>query len=204
VQPLRNVIFDFGGVLLRWEPREVVERLFDATVHDRVMQASFQHADWLEVDRGTLDEALTAARVAERTGLPQESIAVLLQRARESLSPFPDSINLLRDLAGRGVRLFGLSNMHGDTFRYLQGRFDFWELFEGIVISGDIGLLKPGRPIFDHLTARFGLEPPETAFIDDTLPNVLTARDLGLRAIHFTDAAECAAELYPMLAPVHP
>jgi putative hydrolase of the HAD superfamily len=200
VQPLRNVIFDFGGVLLRWAPREVVERLFDATVHDRVMQASFQHADWLEVDRGTLDEALTAARVAERTGLPQESIAVLLQRARESLSPIPDSIAMLRDLAARRVRLFGLSNMHGDTFRYLQDRFDFWRLFEGIVISGDIGLLKPDRAIFDHLMSRYGLAHPETVFIDDTLPNVRSARAMGLRGIHFTGAAACAAELYPMLA----
>jgi HAD superfamily hydrolase (TIGR01509 family) len=118
---------------------------------------------------------------------------------RESLSPFPDSIALLKDLAARRVRLFGLSNMHGDTFRYLQERFDFWRLFEGIVISGDIGLLKPDRAIFDHLTSRYGLAHADTVFIDDTLPNVLSARAIGLRSIHFSGAAACAAELYPML-----
>jgi putative hydrolase of the HAD superfamily len=201
VLPVRNVVFDFGGVLVRWAPREVVASLFEPSVHERLMQASFQHADWLEVDRGTLNEASTAARVAERTGLPPESIAELLKRARESLAPIPDSIALLRQVARMdGVRLFGLSNMHGDTFRYLQSRFDFWSLFEGIVISGDIGLLKPDRAIFEHLTTRFELNPAHSVFIDDSLPNVEMAREHGLRGIHFSGAAACEAELFPMLA----
>jgi putative hydrolase of the HAD superfamily len=201
VPSVRNVVFDFGGVLVRWAPREVVVSLFEPSVHDLLMQESFQHADWLDVDRGTLNEASASARVAERTGLSHASIAELLKRARESLTPLPDSIALLRQLAGiEGVHLFGLSNMHGDTFRYLRGRFDFWTLFEGIVISGDIGLLKPDRAIFEHLTARFKIEPAESVFIDDSLPNVAMAREHGLRGIHFTGAAACAAELLPMLA----
>lgn len=201
MSPVRNVVFDFGGVLVRWAPREVVASLFEPSVHDRLMQESFQHADWLEVDRGTLDEASTSARVAQRTGLPQASIAELLKRARESLEPIPDSIALLRKVAGiEGVHLYGLSNMHGDTFRYLQGRFDFWSLFEGIVISGDIGMLKPDRDIFEHLTSRFKLNPAESVFIDDNLPNVLAARAHGLKGIQFSGAAACAAELLPMLA----
>jgi putative hydrolase of the HAD superfamily len=201
VLPVRNVVFDFGGVLVRWAPSEVVARLFEPSVHERLMQASFRHADWLEVDRGTLNEASASARVAQRTGLPLESIAELLLRARESLAPIPDSISLLRQVARMdGVRLFGLSNMHGDTFRYLQSRFDFWSLFEGIVISGDIGLLKPDRAIFEHLTARFELNPAQSVFIDDSLPNVEMAREHGLRGIHFSGATACAAELLPMLA----
>ena len=67
--PVRNVVFDFGGVLVRWAPGEVVASLFEPSVHERLMQESFQHPDWLEVDRGTLNEASTSARVAQRTGL---------------------------------------------------------------------------------------------------------------------------------------
>ena len=199
--PVRNVIFDFGGVLVRWAPREVVASLFEPSVHDRLMQESFLHPDWLEVDRGALNEASTSARVAQRTGLPQASIAELLKSARESLAPFPDSIALLRQVAAiEGVHLYGLSNMHGDTFRYLKERFDFWSLFEGIVISGDIGMLKPDLDIFEHLTSRFKLNPAESVFIDDSLPNVQAARAHGLRGIHFSNATACAAELLPMLA----
>jgi putative hydrolase of the HAD superfamily len=201
VVPVRNVVFDFGGVLVRWAPGEVVASLFEPSVHDRLMQESFQHPDWLEVDRGTLNEASVSARVAQRTGLSQASIAELLKRARESLAPLPDSIALLRQVAAiEGVHLYGLSNMHGDTFRYLQERFNFWSLFEGIVISGDIGMLKPDRDIFEHLTSRFKLNPAESVFIDDSLPNVLAARAHGLKAIHFSNATACAAELLPMLA----
>lgn len=199
--PVRNVVFDFGGVLVRWAPREVVASLFEPAVHERLMQESFQHPDWLEVDRGTLNEASASARVAQRTGLPQESVAALLRGARESLTPLPESIALLRRVAALpGVHLFGLSNMHGDTFRYLQSRFDFWSLFEGIVISGEIGMIKPDLDIFAHLTTRFRLNPSESVFIDDSLPNVLAARAHGLRGIHFTGASACAAELLPLLA----
>ena len=199
MRSVRNVIFDFGGVLIRWAPLEVIERLFEPEVHERLMQASFQHPDWLEVDRGVLSEAAAAARIAQRTGLAQDSMAVLLRQARESLMPLAETVALLKELAAvEGLRLFGLSNMHGDTFRYLLDRFDFWPLFEGIVISGDIGLIKPDRAIFEHLTSRYGLIAAESVFIDDTLPNVEAARSFGIHGIHFKGAAACAAELRSM------
>ncbi len=74
-------------------------------------------------------------------------------------------------------------------------RFDFLAWFEGIVISGDVGVNKPDRRIFDHLAARFGIEPAATLFIDDSAANVDAAKALGFRAIQFTDATALRREL---------
>ena len=198
--PVRNVIFDFGGVLVRWAPHEVVDRFTSHTgLRSLLMQSIFRHPDWLEVDRGTLKEPQAIARFAARTGLTETEIAVLLQRIRESLTPIPESVSLLRHLARHGVPLFGLSNMPGDTFRFLRSRYDFWSLFQGIVISGDIGMIKPEPSIFAHLMTCHGLSCSESVFIDDHESNVVAARQAGLTAIHFQDAASCALDLYPLI-----
>ena len=80
-------------------------------------------------------------------------------------------------------------------FPFARERFDFLNWFEVIVISGDVGVNKPDRRIFEHLVERFGLEPATALFIDDSSANVATAAALGFRAIQFTDAAALRLEL---------
>jgi FMN phosphatase YigB (HAD superfamily) len=56
-KPLRNVIFDFGGVLIRWRPQEIIESFYsDEALRSQVREFVFEHPDWLEMDRGTLEE----------------------------------------------------------------------------------------------------------------------------------------------------
>jgi putative hydrolase of the HAD superfamily len=119
----------------------------------------------------------------------------LMQHIKDSLTPMPDSIALLDELARRGVPLYGLSNMSAPMFALLKGRHGHWDRFRGIVISGEIGLVKPEPEIFHHLARRFELIPAETVFIDDHLPNIESAGRLGFRTIHFTDADQCRREL---------
>src|SRR5262245_26194655 len=67
-------------------------------------------------------------------------------------------------------------------------RFDFLTWFEGIVISGEVGVNKPDRRIFEHLIERFAIEPEQAVFVDDSAANIDAATDLGFCTIHFTDA----------------
>ena len=196
----RNVMFDFGGVLVRWRPDEVLARLFDdPAVHERLMQEMLKHPDWLDFDRGTLEEPDAIERFARRTGFTTGEIATLMHELRESLTPLPDSIALLEDLSKRGVPLYGLSNMPIVTFARLRERYGFWSLFRGIVISGEIKLLKPEPEIFHHAAGRFGLSYGETLFIDDHEPNIATARQLGLNTVLFRDCADCTRAVYAAL-----
>ena len=196
-----NVIFDFGGVLVRWKPQEIIDHFYqDADLRVRLREEVFQHPDWLEMDRGALDDAQAVRRFATRMGRPEAEMLELLQRVKESLVPMEESLELVNGLAERGVPVYGLSNMSTSTFRHLEDRHAIWDVFRGIVISGHIKLVKPDPRIFEHIANTYGLVPGRTAFIDDLEPNVEAASRHGFRGIRFESAAQCRAELDAWLA----
>ena len=197
---VRNVIFDVGGVLLDWNPGWILEGYYaDPAERAAMQQAIFLHADWLELDRGTLSESALLARIAERAGRPAPELANLFEVVRDSLQPKMDTVALLDALAARRVPLYCLSNMPAQTYAYLRERFDFWRSFTGIVISGEVRMVKPQPEIFAYLLQRHGLVAADSVFIDDHGPNVDAARAQGLHAVQFQDASQCEAALREFL-----
>ena len=74
-------------------------------------------------------------------------------------------------------------------------RYPFLGWFRGIVISGEVGAAKPDPAVYEALVERYGVVTSESVFIDDQPANVEAARELGFRAIRFTDAAALRREL---------
>jgi putative hydrolase of the HAD superfamily len=197
---IRNVVFDLGGVLITWRPQEVIDSFYaDPLLRAAVRRDAFQHPDWIEMDRGTLDEQTIGARFAERLQRPPSEMAALFDHVRMCLKPIPPTVDLARGLRDRGLSLYVLSNISEPMFRHIEG-YPLFELFAGAVISGAVKMVKPERAIFEHLVTRFALEHAETVFIDDVARNVEAARAVGLRSILFEDAEQCARELEPLLA----
>ncbi len=195
------MIFDLGGVLIEWNPDRILEGYYpDPGLRAMMKGALFLHPDWLQMDRGTLKEAELLVRVAERTGRPQPELAGLLDAVRASFDAKADSVVLLQKLAGRGVPLYCLSNVSSHNFSYLRQRHSFWGAFRGIVISGDIQMMKPEPEIYRFLLQRYGLSAHDTAFVDDNPPNIDAARALGIHAVWFKDALQCEQELEEYLA----
>jgi putative hydrolase of the HAD superfamily len=198
---LKNVIFDLGGVVIEWNPDRILESYYaDPEMRATMKTELFLHPDWLQMDRGTLNEADLLVRLAGRTGRPAAELSGLLDAVRGSLHTRPDTVMLLEKLAARGVPLYCLSNMSSDMFAYLRARHSFWGAFRGIVISGDIKMLKPEREIFEFLLQRHGLVAAQTVFVDDNQPNIEAARAFGIRAVWFKNARQCELELEEMLA----
>ena len=199
--PTQNVIFDFGGVLVRWKPQEIIDNFYEhEDLRTRLREEVFQHTDWLEMDRGTLEEADAVERFAVRMKRPAAEMRELLQRVKDSLVPMEASLAIVNDLVQRGIPVYGLSNMSSSTFAHLEDRHAIWDVFRGIVISGHIKLVKPDPRIFEHISQTYGLVPEETAFIDDLKPNVEAASRCGFRGIQFESAAQCRGELGAWLA----
>src|SRR6185369_3595251 len=148
-----------------------------------------------EMDRGTLDDEAAIRRFAARTGRAPEEMAAFLQHVRESLTPIPAMVALVRELVARGVPVYGLSNMATKTFAWLRSQHELWGMFDGIVISAHIRMMKPDAEIFEHILREYGLVATETVFIDDHRPNVDAARRLGFHTILFQSPQQCAAEL---------
>src|SRR5258705_3553578 len=134
---MRNVILEFGGVLLDWNPARILEGSYaDAAERAAMKQVIFHHADWLEYDGGALSESALLERVGGRAGRPVPELASLFGVIRDSLQPKDDSIALLAALGARGVPLYCLSNMPAESFAYLGKRFEFWTHLHRTVISG--------------------------------------------------------------------
>jgi putative hydrolase of the HAD superfamily len=190
------VVFDLGGVLLRWNPTEIVNSCFaDEATRSLVEREIFQHADWLDMDRGVLLEQDAIQRFHQRTGRSLADMSRLLQAVKDSLHPIEATHEILKELSDHLVPLYCLSNMPATTADYLRARHAFFMLFQGIVISGEINLIKPDNAIFEHLIQRFGLTPERSIFIDDSLANIESAAKLGFKTHHFTDPARCRQAL---------
>jgi 2-haloacid dehalogenase len=91
-----------------------------------------------------------------------------------------------------------LSNFSAELFALSRDRYDFWDAFEGIVLSGEERVNKPDPRIYEILFERYAITPQKAVFLDDSLPNVEASRALGMRAIHFTDAVAARPQLREM------
>ena len=202
---IRNVIFDLGGVVLDWNPDQIISRFQPQPELRGPFKASwFGHSDWHLFDRGTLTELELIDRIRSRTGQTSGEVLRILDAVRDSLVEKLETVKLLRTLSERGVTLFCLSNMPASIYAHLRERHRFWDVFTGIVISGEIKLMKPDAEVFRHLLEKYALKADETAFVDDIAANIEGAERVGLRGVLFRDAAQCQRELDRLLAHTMP
>jgi putative hydrolase of the HAD superfamily len=197
----RAFVFDFGRVVFRWRPEALVaahipHRATDDESTRHWVQQIFQAygGDWGDFDRGTVEPPELARRIAARTGLAESEVAAIIEAGPRELEPLPDTVAWLRRLHAQGRPLHYLSNMPEPFAAHFERTHDFMRLFESGVFSSRVQLLKPDRAIFDHAAKAFGRAPANLLFLDDHLPNIVTARDAGWQAIHFVDAAQAEAE----------
>jgi len=191
-----NLIFDLGGVVVRWDPDAIIAGVFqDPSVRKRVREGVFGHPDWLELDRGTLEREDAIRRAARRLGMPDAEIRRLLVAVPPSLVPIPETVDLLYRLKAHGNPLYCLSNMHFASIEHLEREHRFFEVFKGIVISCRLKLCKPEPAIYAHALQANGLQAAQTVFIDDVEVNIAAAAKAGIRTIQFGNTAQCEREL---------
>jgi putative hydrolase of the HAD superfamily len=193
---VRPIVFDLGGVVVDWQPEQLVASVADdEPMRACVRREIFDHLDWLDLDRGSLEPAEAIQRFAARTALAHEVIAALLDRVAPSLTPKQDTLDLIRELRAAGHPLYFLSNMAATSIVYLERTRDFWPLFDGGIVSCRVGLLKPEPAMFERLLTQYALQAGDTIFIDDLQANIDAAAALGMSAIRFTGANECGRAL---------
>ena len=193
---IKAIVFDYGNVLLEWDPRHVYRRYFD---NDEDIDRFLHEVDFMgwnaQQDRGRSFKAGVADHSQK---FPQ--YAHLFQAYhdhwKDSIgNPLVDTVEILKELKQAGYPLYGLSNWSAETFPYARAKHEFFGLFDDMVISGEVGHVKPEPEIYHILLEKIGRPANECLFIDDSLPNIKQAEKLGIQGIHFRSAEQLRFEL---------
>jgi putative hydrolase of the HAD superfamily len=196
---IRNVVFDFGNVLVRWSPGEVIERCFGlpaGTPENRSRAYTlFATPIWLALNRGEVTVAEAQHVYRTQHGLTDDEARALFFHVLDHEVPIDGTEDLARRLKSAGLRIFGLTDNVREVVAHLRQRYEFCNLLEGVVVSADVGTLKPDPRIYAHLLQRFALEPGETIFLDDMPANIEGAHKAGMHGLVFTTAPHCEREL---------
>ncbi len=184
-----TVVFDLGGVLIDWDPRRLYRTIFTGPQAEAQMErflADVCTPEWnAEQDRGrTLAEA-TATLVAKHPD-QAELIEAYYGRWDEMLGqPIEGTVRVAQALKRGGLRLVALSNWSAETFPRARLRMAFLDEFDGVLISGAVGLIKPDPEIFELVATRHSIDPARAVFVDDSPKNVAAAAEAGSDAIEF-------------------
>lgn len=195
---IRNIVFDIGNVIVRWNTTLIVTRTFGAgaATPDRLAEI-FRGDTWRALNLGQLSEAEAGARYRAALGWSAEDTERFFFHVKDTQDPVEGTHDLIARLRGR-FRLFLLSDNVHEIVAHLRARYGFWRDFEGAVLSAELGCMKPSPAIYRHLIERFAIDPAETVFLDDLPANVEGAREAGLHAVCFADAAQATRDLAAM------
>lgn len=193
---IKNIVFDVGNVLVRWDPLSITHHVFGQSDNTpQLMQAIFKNQTWLDLNLGIIDERGAIERYHQDLNIDIARLEYLLQVVKESLSPITESVALLEHLHQKQFNLYALTDNTHAIMAYLKARYHYWPLFKGIVVSAEVGHLKPSPQIYHYLLDNYQLKASETVFIDDVKQNVEGAKAVGIQAIQFTNTEQCILDL---------
>jgi putative hydrolase of the HAD superfamily len=196
--PRTGLLIDWGGVLTTnlfasfhaycvaaaIDPQALITRFRDDPAFRELLIA---------LEKGALDEPAFEARFAEMLGVAAEG---LVDGLFAGVGPDMDMIEAVRRARAAGVRTALVSNSWG-THRYPHELFD--ELFDGVVISGQEGIRKPSRRMYELGAERAGVAAAECVYVDDLPFNLKPAEELGMAVVHHTAAQTTVPELERLL-----
>lgn len=190
-----TVVFDLGGVLIDWNPATLFEAELsgDVSLEQFLRETKFDEWNMHHDLGGSWD--IAAADVRARHPEHAELFAQYVDRFGEVLSEMPDTLEVVHELRARDRRVFALTNYGVPSWAVTVEMFSWLDLFDGIVVSGHEGVIKPDEAIYRILIDRFDVVPARTVFIDDRQINVDAAKKLGFTAFVFEDAATLRDQL---------
>lgn len=189
---IKNVIFDFGQVLVHFEPEYMVRCYVNEEADVKLLSnVIFDRLYWDRLDLGTITDDETISLCRER--LPKRLWDVAEKIHRNWIYNIPE-IEGMSDLIEYikkeyGVHVYVLSNI-SHYFADHSHEVDILKHSDGSVFSARIGITKPDHRIYDYLCKKFGITPSEAIFVDDSEKNINSAREFGLQGYLFDGDAK--------------
>lgn len=193
---VKTLVFDLGKVLIDWDPRYLYRKLIPDESEMDFFLAEICSPEWnAQMDRGkSFQEAVDELAVVYPKYSKQ--IQAYYSRWEEMiLGPIQGTVKILERLREAGYPLAALSNWSAETYPKVANRFALLKLFDPLVISGEVGLIKPDPEIYNYLLKKINREAKDCIFIDDSESNIRTAEEMGFISIHFSSPEELGRNL---------
>lgn len=192
---IKNIIFDFGGVLIDWNPRYLYRNMFHDEVEMEFFLEKICSPEWnLKQDAGRLFNEATK-ELANKFPQYENEIRNFYSNWTKMIGgSIEENVVLIEDLKDK-YRLFGLTNWSAEAFPIVFNQYPFFKELEGIVVSGIEKIVKPDARIYKLLLTRYGLIANESLFIDDNQENINAANKLGFKTIHLKEKVSLKNEL---------
>jgi 2-haloacid dehalogenase len=196
-QTIQAILFDFGNVLLEWNPRHIYRRYFP---NDEAAMEHFLHEVNFMEWNAQQDKGRSFAEGVAELSREFPHYANLIQAYHDNWSesigdPVAGTVEIMKRLKQAGYPVYGLSNWSSETFPMVRNKFIFFDLLDDIVISGEVGQIKPEPEIYEIALQRIGRPANECLFIDDSLANIEQARKMGFAVVHFQSPEQLETEL---------
>jgi len=194
---MKNVIFDLGAVMFEWNPKNIAVKFTQNTdLQHRIQQELFFHKNWMDFDCGLVSETEAIKIAAKQLNIAEDESTRLFQEVKDSLVLIEKTKDVLQYVKNNNMNAYCLSNISPELFNHLEAQHDLFQLFNGIVTSGEENTAKPGKHIFEILMQRFNLKENDCLFIDDSAANTATAREMGITCVTFKGSEDCYQKIY--------
>ncbi|NLA49620.1 MAG: HAD family phosphatase [Bacteroidales bacterium] len=202
---IKNIVFDLGNVLLSWKPDRYFEKSgYDSNTISLIMKDIFGSPVWSALDNGDITTADAIEQIAQTSSLKKEFISSLFGLRTEIINPLTDNIKLLPRLKESGFKLYYLSNFPLDFFEEVKNEYDFFDYFDGGIISAAVRHSKPDIRIYRILLDRYQLKAEECFYIDDVDINVRAAESAGMTAYCYDGENGNSGQLHSLTKEMFP
>lgn len=193
---IRTVVFDIGRVLIGFEWKEYVHKIFqNSETEERVTAAMFGSRLWNEMDRGLWNEEEVLSKFISEAPSYEEEIREAFHRVGECTERKEYAIPWIQELKARKYQVLFLSNYSEHVKKRSVHALDFLNDLEGGVFSCDVHQIKPEPEIYETLLQRYQLKAEECVFVDDNPANIQMARQLGFYTVLFENYEQAHDEL---------
>lgn len=192
----KDVVFDLGNVLLRWDPRHLYRKVIADEARMEAFLAGACSLAWIQSIDGVRDFAAPIAARAQEFPEFADELALFDTRWLETLDgAIEDNLAIMRDLKAQGRPVYGLTNYPAQKFEASRAIHPFLDDFDAIVVSGREGVTKPDPRIYKILFAQAGRAPEELVFVDDVARNIEAGEQMGMAGVLYAPGMDLAAEL---------
>ena len=193
---IKNIISDIGNVLFKFDMAYYLCKHSDNVDIDEFLNKTVKDKNWSLMDKGDLSFNDAKNYFLESCPKYKFIIKQIFNSYLMEVLFIHHNIEILKEYKLKGYNIYYLSNMPVETFNAIRNKTDFFDnTCSGGIISADVKIIKPSKPIYELLLKKYKLNIKECLFIDDNLDNVIAAQKIGIKSIHLKNIDDLSLEL---------